>query len=63
MATVLTDLADELRQPRTSNGSHRFVDLAFERRGAEKPGCVAVRVLRLSGDQARDLVPHATALP
>jgi acyl dehydratase len=44
-----------------ANGSHVYVDLAFERLGADKPVCVAVWVLRLYGDQARLLVPEATA--
>lgn len=43
------------------NGSQVLVDVALERRGAEKPVCVAVWVLRLFGDQACDLVPEATA--
>jgi acyl dehydratase len=46
-----------------AGGSHVFVDLAFERRGADKPVCVAVWVLRLYGDQALALVPQATASP
>jgi acyl dehydratase len=40
-----------------ANGSQVLVDLAFERRGSDKPVCVAVWVLRLYGEQARDLVP------
>jgi acyl dehydratase len=44
-----------------ANGSHVLVDLSFERQGADKPVCVAVWVLRLYGDQARLLVPEATA--
>jgi acyl dehydratase len=44
-----------------ANGSHVLLDLVFERRGADKPVCVAVWVLRLYGDQARLLVPEATA--
>jgi acyl dehydratase len=40
-----------------ANGSHALVDLSFECLGADKPVCVAVWVLRLYGEQARDLVP------
>ena len=38
------------------NGSHVLVDLVFERRGADKPVCAAVWVLRLYGDEASALV-------
>jgi acyl dehydratase len=34
-----------------ANGSHVLVDLSFERRGTDKPVCVAVWVLRLYGDR------------
>jgi acyl dehydratase len=44
-----------------ANGSHVCLDLSFERRGADKPVCAAVWVLRLYGDQARLLVPETTA--
>lgn len=44
-----------------ANGSHVLLDLGFERRGADKPVCVAVWALRLYGDQARLLVPEPTA--
>jgi acyl dehydratase len=44
-----------------ANGSHVLLDLVFERRGADKPVCAAVWVLRLYGDQARLLVPETTA--
>jgi acyl dehydratase len=55
-------MAASLREASSvANGSHVLVDLSFERRGTDKPVCVAVWVLRLYGDQARLLVPEATA--
>jgi acyl dehydratase len=44
-----------------AGGSQVLVDLRFERRGAEKPVCAAVWVLRLYGEEARRLVPEAMA--
>jgi acyl dehydratase len=44
-----------------AGGSHVLVDLAFEHRGADKPVCAAVWVLRLYGEQAQLLVPETAA--
>jgi acyl dehydratase len=41
-----------------AGGCHVLVDLSFERRGADKPVCVAVWALRLYGEQALLLVPE-----
>jgi acyl dehydratase len=52
-------MAARLREASSvANGSHVLVDLSFERRGADKPVCAAVWVLRVYGDEARRLVPE-----
>jgi acyl dehydratase len=55
-------MAASLREASSvAGGSHVLVDLAFERRGADKPVCAAVWVLRLYGEEARSLVPETAA--
>jgi acyl dehydratase len=52
-------MAASLREATSAgNGTHVLVDLVFERRGADKPVCAAVWVLRLYGDQASELLEH-----